>query len=239
MEGTIDGELHLLGRRELLESRGVAIPPDAVEPARALSGQGNTVVWLSRGDRSMGLLAVSDRLRPEAASCVARLHGIGCPVHMLTGDSDGAAARIAGEAGIGRFLFRLSPTEKAEAIRRIRGEEGPVLMVGDGINDAPALVAADVGMAMGKGTDVAIGSADAVLMREDLRLVERFLRLCRNTMRVIRQNLFWAFSYNVVALPLAAAGALHPIVSAGLMAASSLLVVGNSLRLSRPFPEEE
>ena len=239
VEGTIDGELHLLGRRELLESRGVAIPPDAVEPARALSGQGNTVVWLSRGDRSMGLLAVSDRLRPEAASCVARLHGIGCPVHMLTGDSDGASARIAGEAGIGRFLFRLSPTEKAEAIRRIRGEEGPVLMVGDGINDAPALVAADVGMAMGKGTDVAIGSADAVLMREDLRLVERFLRLCRNTMRVIRQNLFWAFSYNIVALPLAAAGALHPIVSAGLMAASSLLVVGNSLRLSRPFPAEE
>lgn len=187
----------------------------------------------------MGLLAVSDRIRPEAPTLVARLRENGLPVLMLTGDSDGAAARTAGEAGIGRFLFRLSPAEKAEAIRRIREEEGPVLMVGDGINDAPALVAADVGMAMGKGTDVAIGSADAVLMREDLRLVERFLSLCRRTMRVIRQNLFWAFSYNAVALPLAAAGALHPIVSAGMMAASSLLVVGNSLRLSRPFPDED
>lgn len=239
VEGTIDGEILLLGRKEFLESRGVVLPPDSEEPAHILFGQGNTVVWLSRGDRLMGLLAVADSPRPEVGRCVARLQEVGYPVRMLTGDSDGAAARVAEEAGIERFLSRLSPTGKADVIRRIREEEGPVLMVGDGINDAPALVAADVGMAMGKGTDVAIGNADAVLMREDLRLVERFLSLCRKTMRVIRQNLAWAFSYNIVAIPLAVAGVLHPIVSAGLMAASSLLVVGNSLRLSRPFPAEE
>lgn len=239
VEGTIDDTRFRLGRRTFLESHGVAIPPDLLEPERALSEEGHTVVWMSRGNRAMGLLAFFDTLRPETGACVERLRVLGCTVHLLTGDSRGAAARVAEEAGIGRFLARLSPAEKAEAIRRIRGEEGAVLMVGDGINDAPSLVAADVGMAMGRGTDVAIGSADAVLMREDLRLVVRFLRLCRRTMRAIRQNLFWAFSYNVVALPLAAAGTLHPIVSAGLMAASSLLVVGNSLRLSRPCPGEE
>jgi len=239
VEGSIGGAIGLVGRDRFLKSRGVPIPPEAAERAAVLSREGHTVVWLSIDARLTGLLALSDTPRPEAASCAARLRGIGCFVRMLTGDSEGAAARIAEETGIEAFLSGLAPDGKAEEVRKIRKEEGPVLMVGDGVNDAPALVAADVGMAMGKGTDVAIGSADAVLMREDLRLVERFLSLSRSTMRVIRQNLFWAFTYNAVALPLAVAGTLHPIVSAGLMASSSLLVVGNSLRLSRPIPPEE
>jgi len=238
VEGRIDEATFLLGRDRFLESRGVTVPPDLRDRAAALSGEGHTVVWLSRGTRLMGLLAVSDSLRPEAAPCTARLRRIGCSVRMLTGDSEGVAMRIAEDAGIGSVLSGLTPDGKAKAVRTIREEEGPVLMIGDGINDAPALVAADVGMAMGRGTDVAIGSADAVLMREDLLLVDRFLTLCRRTMRVIRQNLFWAFSYNAVALPLAAAGILHPIVSAGMMATSSLLVVGNSLRLSRTIATE-
>ncbi|GAB4362628.1 MAG: heavy metal translocating P-type ATPase [Deltaproteobacteria bacterium] len=237
-EGTIDGEHCRIGRNRFLSAAGVSIPPGAAGQGASLSREGHTVAWLSRGGRLVGLLAFSDTLRPEAASVAAGLRAIGCSVRMLTGDSEGAAARAAEQTGIGTVHAGLTPEGKAEAVRTIRKEEGPVLMVGDGINDAPALVAADVGMAMGKGTDVAIGSADAVLLREDLHLVERFVRGCRFTMRVIRQNLLWAFSYNAVALPLAAAGILHPIVSAALMAGSSLLVVGNSLRLSRPLPGE-
>ena len=152
---------------------------------------------------------------------------------MVTGDAEEVSARIAGEAGIGKILSALTPPGKTEAVRRARSAGSVVLMAGDGINDAPALTEADVGLAMGRGTDIALESADAVLMRDDLLLVPRFLAISKKTMRVIRQNLFWAFSYNAVAIPLAVSGRLHPIASAALMAASSLVVVGNSLRLRK------
>jgi P-type Cu2+ transporter len=236
VEGTAEGAHCLLGRREFVETRGARVRPDQEDRYRRLSEEGKTVVWLVREGAVLGLLAVADTLRPEAAACAAGLLGKGYSVLMVTGDSRAVAARVARDAGIGRFLARVTPPDKAEAVRRVREEAGRVLMLGDGINDAPALAEADVGLAMGRGTDVALESADAVLMNDDLLLVGRFLALAARTMRIIRQNLFWAFSYNAVAIPLAVCGRLHPIVSAALMAASSLVVVGNSLRLSRPPP---
>jgi P-type E1-E2 ATPase len=152
-------------------------------------------------------------------------------VAMVTGDSREVARRVAAAAGIGDAEARVSPEGKREAVRRARARHGAVLFAGDGVNDAPALAEADVGVAMGRGTGVAIETAGATLMKEDLRLLPAFLSLSASTLRVIRQNLFWAFSYNLVAIPLAAAGKLHPIAAAAFMAGSSLVVVANSLRL--------
>jgi P-type E1-E2 ATPase len=174
-----------------------------------------------------------DTIRKEAPESVRRLKEDGYRVRLLTGDGGPAASRIAVRAGIDDVVSRVTPAEKAETVRRARSAGGRVLVVGDGVNDAPALVEADVGMAMGRGTDIAIESADAVLTGGDLLLVPRFLALSRKTMRVIRQNLAWALSYNLVAIPLAVTGHLHPILAAGLMSASSLVVVGNSLRLKK------
>ena len=233
VEGTAEGRRYLLGRRKFHESRDVAADEEQREIARALAREGKTVAWLSEGRSVSGLLAVADTLRPESPECVRRLTESGYVVWMVTGDGEAVSARVAGEAGIARVLSPLTPPEKAEAVRKARSEGSVLLMVGDGINDAPALTEADVGLAMGRGTDIALESADAVLMNDNLLLVPRFLAISRNTMRIIRQNLFWAFSYNAVAIPLAVAGKLHPIVSAGLMAISSLVVVGNSLRLRK------
>ena len=233
VEGILDGRRFLLGRRTFLEARGAAVREEERVAARALSEEGKTVVWLSDGKSVLGLLAAADTLRPESPGCLRTLAEGGYAVAMVTGDGEAVSARIAGEAGIGRVLSSLTPPGKIEAVRKARSGGSVVLMVGDGINDAPALTEADVGLAMGRGTDIALESADAVLMRDDLRLVPRFLAISRQTMRVIRQNLAWAFSYNAVSIPLAVSGRLHPIASAALMAASSLLVVGNSLRLRK------
>ncbi len=233
VEGVVDGRRFLLGRCAFLEARKAAVREKEREVARVLSEEGKTVAWLSDGESALGLLAAADTLRPEAAGCVRTLEEGGYAVSMVTGDGEAVSGRIAAEAGIGRVLSSLAPPEKTEAVRKARSEGSVVLMVGDGINDAPALTEADVGLAMGRGTDIALESADAVLMRDDLRLVPRFLAISKQTMRVIRQNLAWAFSYNAVAIPLAVSGRLHPIASAALMAASSLVVVGNSLRLRK------
>lgn len=233
VEGVADGRRFILGRKEFLAARRVAKNSEQEEKARSLSEEGKTVVWLSDGKSVLGLLAAADTLRPESPECIRQLKEGGYDVWMVTGDGDTVSARIAGEAGIRRILSALTPPKKAETVRMMRAEGSVLLMVGDGINDAPALTEADVGLAMGRGTDVALESADAVLMRDDLRLVPRFLAISKRTMRVIRQNLFWVFSYNAVAIPLAVSGKLHPIVSAALMAISSLVVVGNSLRLTK------
>jgi Cu2+-exporting ATPase len=233
VEGFAGGKRYLLGRRAFLEARSVPTEEHQRETDRVLAEEGKTVVWLSDGKTVLGLLAAADTLRAESRGCVRNLEKEGYPVWMVTGDSDAVAGRVAREAGIARVLSALTPSEKAEAVRKARSGGSILLMVGDGINDAPALTEADVGVAMGRGTDVALESADAVLMNDDLSLVHRFLMISRKTMRVIRQNLFWAFSYNAIAIPLAVSGRLHPIASAALMAASSLVVVGNSLRLRK------
>jgi len=178
-----------------------------------------------------GVFAISDQPRKEAREAVVLLQQTGLDIALVTGDTAMTAKTVARATGISRFRAQASPLEKAAEVQRLQNEGKRVLMAGDGINDAPALVQATVGMAMGRGaTDIALESADMVILRNDLLLIPRAVALCRKTFAIIRQNIFWAFFYNIVAIPLAIAGVLHPIMAAGAMTVSSLSVVGNSLR---------
>jgi P-type Cu2+ transporter len=232
VEGTIGGRRYRLGRPGFAGGSETGEPGRIAADLHALSSEGKTPVLLAEdGGQILGILAVADALRPEAAEAVRMLRENGYAVTLVTGDGRMAAERVAAGAGIDRCLAGVMPLEKAGLVREAQRRGTKVLMAGDGINDAPALTEADVGIAMGRGIDVTTSRAGAVLLVEDLRLIPRFLVLSRRTLSIIRRNLGWAFSYNAVAIPAAAAGALHPILAAGLMAASSLLVVGNSLRL--------
>ena len=233
IEGEIAGVRYLLGRPELLGRFGIPVDGEVSRAYAGVSATRRTAVLLSGGSRVLAILATEDALRPEAAGAVSLLLAAGTAVGMVTGDDPGVAGRVAGEAGISDVRARVTPEGKRGEVRRARERFGPVLVVGDGVNDAPALAEADVGIAMGRGTGLAIRNAGATLMTEDLMRIPAFLALSRATLRVIRQNLFWAFSYNLAAVPLAVAGKLHPIAAAAFMAGSSLLVVGNSLRLRR------
>ena len=236
-----DGRV-LLGNRALMDARGVEV--DALAPrAAALAADGKTVVYLAFAGRALGLLAVADALKPEAARTVRALGELGLGVVMLTGDHRATAAAIARAAGIDRVLAEVPPAGKAAEVKALQAEGRRVAMVGDGINDAPALAQADVGIAMGSGTDVAIEAADVTLLRGDLTGVVAAVELSRRTIRVVRQNLVWAFGYNVVLIPVAA-GLLYPlwgvllspILAGAAMAFSSVSVVTNSLRLKRWRP---
>jgi Cu+-exporting ATPase len=206
--------------------------------AEAVSDHGGTEVGLHEDGRALGRLHLADRLRPTSAGAVARLDRAGIKAVMLTGDNEAAAAAIAGEAGIRDFRARVRPQDKAAAVAALRGEGRVVGMAGDGINDAPALASADVSFAMAAGTDIALEAADITLMHNDLNAVADAVLLSRAVMAKIRQNLFFAFFYNVLALPLAAAGLLNPVIAGAAMALSSVSVVTNSLRLRawRPPP---
>jgi len=232
IRGIIGGKDALLGSREFVEREGTRRIMEDRELAFAASREagGATVVHLAYGGEAAGIFAVSDRPRSEAADAMKLLKRRGLDVVMITGDTVTTAEAVAKTVGIERVQAQRSPVQKAEEIGKLRTAGKRCAMIGDGINDAPALVEADVGIAMGRATDIALESADIVLMRNDLRLVPQALRLAKKTFFVIRQNLFWAFFYNAVAIPLAIAGVLHPIISAGAMALSSLSVVGNSLR---------
>jgi Cu2+-exporting ATPase len=191
-------------------------------------------VFLAAGGRPAALLAVADGVRDEAAAAVADLRALGLRLAVVSGDDRATTAAVAARLGIERAVPEAAPAGKRDLVAEMQAGGSRVVAVGDGINDAPVLSQADVGMAMGRGTDVTLESADAVLVRDDLRLVPEAVRLSRRAYRIIRQNLFWAFFYNAVAIPLAMAGLLHPIVAAAAMAVSSLFVVGNSLRIGRP-----
>jgi P-type Cu2+ transporter len=232
IRGLIGGEEALLGSREFIESEGIGRSMDDGDVAFAKSWEagGATVVYLSYGGEAAGILAVSDPPRSEAADTAKILKRRGFEIVMITGDAVATAEAVAKSVGIVRVQAKRSPIQKAEEIGKMRIAGKHCAMIGDGINDAPALVEADVGIAMGRATDIALESADMVLMRSDLRLVPKALKLAKKTFSIIRQNLFWAFFYNAVAIPLAIAGVLHPIMAAGAMALSSLSVVGNSLR---------
>ncbi|HPO74874.1 MAG TPA: heavy metal translocating P-type ATPase, partial [Armatimonadota bacterium] len=235
----VDERALWLGSPRLLAERGLELGPLG-EAVRRLTEAGKTPLCVADEDRVLGVLAVADTLKPGAAEAVARLRQMGLEVVLLTGDNRRTAEAVAREAGIDRVLAEVLPGEKAEEVRRLQAVGKRVAMVGDGINDAPALAAADIGIAIGTGTDVAIESSDITLVRGDVRSIADAIALSRATMRTIRQNLFWSFFYNSALIPLAA-GALYPslgillnpMLAAAAMAFSSVSVVLNSLRLRR------
>ncbi|WP_331767989.1 heavy metal translocating P-type ATPase [Embleya sp. NBC_00896] len=242
VQATVDGHAVLVGTARLLTDAGIATG-DLSDIAAALSAEGKTPILAAVDNRPAGVIAVADTVKDDSAAAIAALRGLGVEVIMITGDNARTAAAIAAQVGIGRVLAEVLPEHKADGIRRLQAEGRTVGMVGDGINDAPALAAADVGLAIGTGTDVAIEAADITLISGSLTGVVTAIRLSRATMRNIRQNLFFALVYNAVGVPLAA-GALYPlwgirlspIIAAAAMALSSLSVVTNASRLRRWHP---
>jgi len=236
LRATVDGRTVLSGNRMLMADNGVELGELAAESER-LQGAGRTVVHIARDGRVIGLIAVADAVRPTAGATIRRLQGLGVKVAMITGDNLGTARRIADELGIDIVLAEVLPGDKALKIKELQGQGHRVGMVGDGVNDAPALTQADVGFAIGAGTDVAIESADVVLMRSDPADVVKAIELSRATLRKMHQNLWWAVGYNVIAFPLAA-GVLYPFtlspeIAALSMSGSSVLVAVNALMLKR------
>jgi copper-transporting P-type ATPase V len=229
----LNGTAVWVGRRKLLADAGLLLPAALEDAAEQLEEDGKTVVFAGWDGEVRGVLAVADTLKDGAAELVAQLHAMGLEAAMLTGDNARTAQAIAGRVGIDRVLAEVFPDEKVGEVARLQSEGQVVAMVGDGVNDAPALVQADLGIAIGTGTDVAIEASDLTLLRGDLAGVATAIQLSRRTYRTIVQNLAWAFGYNVAAIPLAALGLLSPIVAGAAMAASSVSVVGNSLRLRR------
>ncbi|MFC0339517.1 heavy metal translocating P-type ATPase [Paracoccus niistensis] len=235
-QAEIDGETVFVGNRRLMDAEGIGLGALAAEAER-LKGEGRTVVHVARGGRLLGLIAIADAPRPSAKATVARLRERSVEVAMLTGDNEGTARRIAGELGITMVLADVLPGQKADKIKELQAQGKRVGMVGDGVNDAPALTQADVGFAIGAGTDVAMESADVVLMKSDPYDVVAAIELSRATLRKMHQNLFWAVAYNVVAFPMAA-GVFYPLVispevAALAMSGSSALVAVNALLLKR------
>ncbi len=233
VSGVIEGEAWLAGSPALLERDGVTIDERCRLDAGRYEASGKTTVFVSCNGRVAGLFGLIDDLRKEAPAMIAELRRQGVRLMILTGDNEGVARYIASKCGIDEVRAGLSPIGKAEAVRRLRSEGETVLMVGDGINDAPALTEADTGVTFGTATGIAIESAGVTILNDDLRQLGTLFVHSRRCFSVIRQNLAWAFGYNMVAVPLAVSGLLHPIVSALLMATSSLVVVANSLRLKK------
>lgn len=237
VEGWVAGERVLIGNRSMMDEAGINVAP-AEDALTEFENAGKTAVIVARDDKVLGVIAISDVMRDETPAAMRLLADAGIRTLMLTGDSAGVARAIALESGLADFRAGLKPDEKVAAIATLRGEGNLVAMVGDGINDAPALAAADVGIAMGSGSDVAMETAGITLMRPDPRLVAGALAVARATWRRIRWNLFWAFIFNIIGLPMAALGYLSPEVAGAAMAMSSVTVVSNSLLLRRWRPSD-
>jgi Cu+-exporting ATPase len=233
VEGVVEGHGVQVGRASLLADWGLAVPADLDAARRAAEGRGATAVFVAWDGAVRGVAVVSDTVKPSAAEAVAALKRLGIRPLLLTGDNEATARAVAAEVGIEEVVAEVLPAEKADAIGRLQAEGRVVAMVGDGVNDAPALALADLGLAIGTGTDVAIEASDLTLVSGDPRAAGDAIRLSRATLRTIKQNLGWAFGYNVAALPLAAAGLLNPVIAGAAMAFSSVSVVANSLRLRR------
>jgi P-type Cu+ transporter len=248
VEARIDGRLLKLGSARMLEEAGL-VQGDLAARAQAWQTQGNTVSWLieigaDSSHRILGLFAFGDTVKPTAARAITRLHALGIHTVLLSGDNQGAAQTAGDQLGIQTVLAEVLPGDKADVIGGLKkkddskdGNAQRVAMVGDGINDAPALAAADVGIAMGTGTDAAMHAAGITLMRGDPALVADAIAISRRTYAKIRQNLFWAFIYNLIGVPLAAFGLLNPVIAGAAMAFSSVSVVSNALLLKRWKPE--
>jgi Cu+-exporting ATPase len=232
-EAVVDGLRVSVGRPARLAADGLALAPELAAAVAAEGAQGRAVAAVAWDGAIRAILSTGDVLRPTSAQAVRELRALGLEPILLTGDGAAAAQFVAAQVGITRVISDVLPEEKAAEVARLQAEGLAVAVVGDGLNDAPALARADLGIAMGSGADAAIAAADVTLVRPDLRSAADAVRLARQTMRTIRGNLFWAFAYNVVLLPLAALGYLNPILSGLAMACSSLFVLGNSLRLRR------
>ncbi len=228
----VDDQTVIVGSQRLITESGVAIDPRTEARIEALESQGKTAVLLARNGRAEAILAVADTVHEHSAEAIDQIKALGLKPIMVTGDNRRNAEIIAREVGIQEVEAQVLPGDKAEVVKRHQ-QQGPTAMVGDGINDAPALAQSDLGIAMGSGTDVAMETAGVTLLRSDLRGVPQAIRLARATLSTIRWNLFWAFGYNVIMIPLAAVGKLNPMLAAAAMAFSSVSVVLNSLRLRR------
>ena len=229
----VDGVEVIVGRERLLRERGLTVAAELSEQRAAWEQTGRTVVLVGWDGRARGAVAVADTVRPSARGAVAELRRLGLRPVLLTGDSEATARTVAAAAGIDEVIAEVRPDQKAEFVTGLRAAGHRVAMVGDGVNDGPALAAATLGLAIGSGTDVAMTAADLILLRDDLGIVPDAIRLARATFTTIRRNLGWAFCYNLAAIPLAATGLLNPLIAAATMTLSSTFVVGNSLRLRR------
>ncbi|PIP68166.1 MAG: hypothetical protein COW92_02625 [Candidatus Omnitrophica bacterium CG22_combo_CG10-13_8_21_14_all_43_16] len=240
VRGKVNGKAVLLGKQKFIEDSGVTLPDELKKKSDELQEKAETVVWVAVDGQIIGMLGVSDPIKKTTPDAIRALHKMGLKVVMLTGDNERTAKAIAKELGITDVYAGLEPKDKQEIVRKLRGEGAKIMMAGDGINDAPALAEADVGVAMGTGTDVAIESAGITLVRGDLDGIVKALRLSWGVMRNIRQNLFFAFIYNMIGVPVAA-GILYPflglllspMIAGAAMSFSSVSVIGNSLRLRK------
>ena len=237
----LGGKKIVAGTMALMELEKISIP----ENADTKVPEGCTAIYVSVDGKYLGMIALSDTIRPDAREAIAQLNAMGIETVMITGDNEGAARLIAKEAGISSIKAQVLPQDKHRAVEEFKENGRVVAMVGDGINDAPALAGANVGIALSSGTDVAAESSGIILMREDLHAVVDSLKLARQTMRIIRENLFWAFIYNMIGIPIAAGllvlfggPAFSPVFGGAAMAFSSVSVVTNSLRLTRYQPDK-
>lgn len=231
VQGIVDGHAVLVGRESLLADWAQPLPADLAAAKSEAERQGRTAIAVGWDGLARGILVVSDAVKPTSAQAIAQLKALGLTPILLTGDNRAAAEQIAAEVGIDTVIAEVLPADKVDVVTRLQAEGKVVAMVGDGVNDAAALAQADLGLAMGTGTDVAIEASDITLVRGDLRSAADAIRLSRRTLGTIKGNLFWAFAYNVAAIPLAALGLLNPMLAGAAMAFSSVFVVGNSLRL--------
>ncbi|KUP95954.1 heavy metal translocating P-type ATPase [Thermobifida cellulosilytica] len=231
VQGVVEGRAVVVGRAALLAEWAVELPEELARAAEEAEAGGRTAVAVAWDGRARGVLTVADEVKPTSAEAVARLRRLGLRPILLTGDNATVARTVAERVGIDEVVAEVLPADKVDVVKRLQDEGRTVAMVGDGVNDAAALAQADLGLAMGTGTDAAIEAADLTLVRGDLRAAADAIRLSRRTLAIIKGNLFWAFAYNVAALPLAAVGLLNPMIAGGAMALSSVFVVSNSLRL--------
>ncbi|MEV4267423.1 heavy metal translocating P-type ATPase [Kribbella sp. NPDC049584] len=233
VQGIVDGHAVLVGRTRLLEEWSQHLPDDLAHAKEHAEAEGSTAVAVGWDGVARAVLVVADTVKPTSVQAISQLRELGLRPVLLTGDNEAVALKVAGEVGIDDVIAEVLPAGKVDAVKKLQDEGRVVAMIGDGVNDAAALAQADLGLSMGTGTDVAIEASDLTLVRGDLRAAVDAIRLSRSTLRTIKGNLFWAFAYNVLALPLAAAGLLNPMLAGAAMAFSSVFVVSNSLRLRR------
>ena len=238
VRGEYNGSVYMAGNLELLKNNGIAPSGQMLSLSGDWLREARTVIWFAGPDGVLAVLALADRIKPTSAEAVARLHRMGIRTVMLTGDNEASAAALAREAGIDDFRAGLLPQDKAGYIRQLQAEGHKVAMTGDGINDSAALAQADLSIAMGRGSDIAMDTAMVTILSSDLLRIPEAIRLSQQTIRTIRENLFWAFIYNIIAVPVAAGVLylvngflLNPMIGGAAMALSSVSVVTNSLRL--------